>query len=133
MKTKIKRKLHGVLNVVLIFGILMSSIPFVPLMKVNALANIDGDKIIETAQNYIGWSYGEVGTCTGFVTRVLNKLGIGESIVGIHPYNIDTPQSGGGSRYAPAKMYQNALAHPEDAEHIWSGYAKDVPANATFY
>lgn len=134
MKTKIKRKLHGVLNVVLIFGILMSSIPFTPLvMKVNALANIDGDKIIETAQNYIGWSYGEVGTCTGFVTRVLNKLGIGESIVGIHPYNIDTPQSGGGSRYAPAKMYQNALAHPEDAEHIWSGYAKDVPANASLF
>ena len=97
MKTKIKRKLHGVLNVVLIFGILMSSIPFTPLvMKVNAMANIDGDKIIETAQNYIGWTYSEVGTCTGFVTRVLNKLGIGESIVGIHPYDIDTPQSGGG-------------------------------------
>src|SRR5699024_6013668 len=53
--------------------------------------------------------------------------------VGIHPYNIDTPQSGGGSRYAPAKMYQNALAHPEDAEHIWSGYAKDVPANASLF
>lgn len=134
MKTKIKRKLHGVLNVVLIFGILMSSIPFNPFItKVNALANINGDKIIEVAQNYIGWNYDEVGTCTGFVTRVLNKLGIGESVVGIHPYDIDTPQSSGGSRYSPAKMYNNAMAHPEDAEHIWSGYAKDVKANANLF
>lgn len=105
----------------------MSSFPISPLvMKVNALATTSGDRIIEVAESYKSYTYSGVGTCTGLVTRVLNKLGIGESIVGIHPYNIDTPQSGGGSRYAPSGMYNNAMKHPEDAKLIFQGYVKDL-------
>ena len=60
----------------MIFGIFISSFPISPLIqKVNALANVSGDKIIETAMTYGDWSYDEVGTCTGLVTRTLNKLG----------------------------------------------------------
>lgn len=135
MKKKIGRKLKKVLNVVMVVGILMSSFPITPFIpKVNALASVSGDKIIETAMTYQDWGYWEVGTCTGLVTRTLNKLGIGQSIVGIHPYDIDEPQpEGTGARYAPDKMYQNALNHPEDAHHIWSGYVKDVKANAHLF
>lgn len=135
MKKKIGRKLKKVLNVVMVVGILMSSIPITPFIpKVNALARVSGDKIIETAMSYESWGYWEVGTCTGLVTRTLNKLGVGQSIVGIHPYDIDKPQpEGTGARYAPDKMYQNALNHPEDAIHIYSGYVKDVKANAHLF
>ncbi len=135
MKKKIGRKLKKVLNVVMVVGILMSSFPITPFIpKVNALASVSGDKIIETAMTYQDWGYWEVGTCTGLVTRTLNKLGIGQSVVGIHPYDIDKPQpEGTGARYAPDKMYQNALNHPEDAQYIWSGYVKDVKANAHLF
>lgn len=130
-----KRKLKKLCSVVMIVGIFMSSIPITPLIqKVNALANVSGDKIIETAMTYSDWGYYEVGTCTGLVTRTLNKLGIGTSIVGTHPYNIDKPQAEGtGARYAPSAMYKNAINHPEDAVHIWSGYVKDVKANASLF
>lgn len=130
-----KKNLKKLFSVVMIFGIFISSFPISPLIqKVNALANVSGDKIIETAMTYGDWSYDEVGTCTGLVTRTLNKLGVGTSIVGIHPYNIDTPQPAGtGARYAPAAMYNNAMNHPEDAVHIWSGYIKDVRANASLF
>ena len=135
MRKKIGRSLKKVLNVVMVVGILMSSFPITPFIpKVNALASVSGDKIIETAMTYESWGYWEVGTCTGLVTRTLNKLGVGQSIVGIHPYDIDKPQpEGTGARYAPDKMYQNALNHPEDAIHIWSGYVKDVKANAELF
>lgn len=135
MKKKIGRKLKKVLNVVMVVGILMSSFPITPFIpKVNALARVSGDKIIETAMSYENYGYWEVGTCTGLVTRTLNKLGVGQSIVGIHPYDIDKPQpEGTGARYAPDKMYQNALNHPEDAIHIYSGYVKDVKANAHLF
>lgn len=135
MKKKIGRKLKKVLNVVMVVGILMSSFPITPFIpKVNALASVSGDKIIETAMTYSDWGYWEVGTCTGLVTRTLNKLGVGQSIVGIHPYDIDEPQPiGSGARYSPAKMYTNAINHPEDAQHIWSGYVKDVKANAELF
>lgn len=113
----------------------MSSFPITPFVqKVSALSNVSGDKIIEVAQTYSDWGYYEVGTCTGLVTRTLNKLGIGTSIVGTHPYDIDKPQpEGTGARYAPAAMYNNAMKHPEDAVHIWSGYIKDVKANASLF
>lgn len=135
MKKKIGRKLKKILNVVMVVGIFLSSFPITPFIpKVNALASVSGDKIIETAMTYSDWGYWEVGTCTGLVTRTLNKLGVGQSIVGIHPYNIDEPQPiGTGARYAPAKMYTNAINHPEDAQHIWSGYVKDVKANAELF
>ena len=135
MKKKIGRKLKKVLNVVMVVGVFLSSFPITPFIpKVNALASVSGDKIIETAMTYESWGYWEVGTCTGLVTRTLNKLGVGQSIVGIHPYDIDKPQpEGTGARYAPDKMYQNALNHPEDAIHIWSGYVKDVKANAELF
>ena len=135
MKKKIGRKLKKVLNVVMVVGIFLSSIPITPFIpKVNALASVSGDKIIETAMTYESWGYWEVGTCTGLVTRTLNKLGVGQSIVGIHPYDIDTPQpEGTGARYAPDKMYTNAINHPEDAIHIYSGYVKDVKANAELF
>lgn len=135
MKKKIGRKLKKVLNVVMAVGIFLSSFPITPFIpKVNALARVSGDKIMETAMTYQNWGYWEVGTCTGLVTRTLNKLGVGESIVGIHPYNIDNPQpEGTGARYSPALMYQNALNHPEDAQHVWSGYVKDVKANADLF
>lgn len=135
MKKKIGRKLKKFLNAVMVVGIVINSIPITPFVpKVNALAKVSGDKIIETAMSYSDWGYWEVGTCTGLVTRTLNKLGIGQSIVGIHPYDIDTPQpEGTGARYAPDMMYINAMNHPEDAQHIWSGYIKDVQANASLF
>jgi len=135
MKKKIGRKLKKVLNVVMVVGIFLSSFPVTPFIpKVNALARVSGDKIIETAMSYENYGYWEVGTCTGLVTRTLNKLGVGQSIVGIHPYDIDKPQpEGTGARYAPDKMYTNALNHPEDAIHIYSGYVKDVKANAHLF
>ena len=76
------------------FGIETTQVPF-KLPEAHALATVDGDKIIETAQTYSDWGYWEIGTCTGFVTRTLNKLGIGESIVGIHPYDINKVQPEG--------------------------------------
>lgn len=135
MKKKIGRKLEKILNVVMVVGILMSSFPITPFIpKVNALSKVSGDKIIEAAMSYSSWSYGEVGTCTGLVTRALNKVGVGTSIVGTHPYDINKPQPDGtGARYSPALMYRNAMNHPEDAVHIWSGYVKDVKANAHLF
>ncbi len=135
MKKKINRKLKQLLSVVMIFGILLSSFPIAPFIPtVSAMSTVSGDKIIETAQTYVGWSYDDVGTCTGFVTRTLNKLGIGESVVGIHPYNIDTKQPAGtGARYSPDLMYKNAMNHPEDAQLIWQGYKKDVEKNANLF
>ncbi len=132
---KIGKKLKKFLNAVMVVGIIINSIPITPLIpKVNALSKVSGDKIIETAMTYSDWGYWEVGTCTGLVTRTLNKLGIGQSIVGIHPYDIDTPQPvGTGARYAPDMMYINAINHPEDAQYIWSGYIKDVQANADLF
>lgn len=134
MKKKINRKLRQLCSIVMIFGILLSSLPITPLvMKVSAMSTVSGDKIIEVAQSYSDWGYYEVGTCTGLVTRTLNKLGIGQSIVGTHPYNIDVPQSSGGARYAPDGMYRNAMNHPEDAKLIWQGYIKDIEANAHLF
>lgn len=135
MKKKIGRKLKKVLNVVMAVGIFISSFPITPFIpKVSAMAKVSGDKIIETAMTYEDWGYYEVGTCTGLVTRTLNKLGIGQSVVGTHPYNIDKPQpEGTGARYGPELMYTNAMNHPEDAQHIWSGYVKDVKANANLF
>lgn len=135
MKKKIGMKLKKFFEALFVVGIFLTSLPtglFVS--EVHALSNISGDKIIEVAQSYSDWGYGEVGTCTGLVTRTLNKLGIGTSVVGIHPYDINTKQPDGtGARYAPAAMYNNALNHPEDAKHIWSGYVKDVKANASLF
>lgn len=134
MKKKINRKLKQLCSIIMIFGILLSSLPITPfVMKVSAMSNVSGDKIIEVAQSFSDWGYYEVGTCTGLVTRTLNKLGIGQSIVGIHPYNIDVPQSEGGARYAPSGMYKNAINHPEDAKLIWQGYIKDIEANAHLF
>lgn len=135
MKKKIGKKLKKVLNVVMAVGIFISSFPITPFItKVSAMAKVSGDKIIETAMTYEDWGYYEVGTCTGLVTRTLNKLGIGQSVVGTHPYNIDKPQpEGTGARYGPEGIYSNAMNHPEDAQHIWSGYVKDVKANASLF
>lgn len=134
MKKKIGMKFKKFLNVVMAVGIFLSSLPISPLIQnVKAMSSVSGDKIIEVAQSYSDWGYYEVGTCTGLVTRTLNKLGIGQSIVGIHPYNIDTPQSEGGARYAPSGMYKNAMNHPEDAKLIWQGYIKDIEANVHLF
>ena len=135
MKKKIGMKFKKIFSLFLTTGVLLTSIPTNLLVtQVHALSNVSGDKIIETAQSYSDWGYGEVGTCTGLVTRTLNKLGIGTSIVGTHPYDINTKQPDGtGARYAPSAMYTNAMNHPEDAKHIWSGYAKDVKANASLF
>lgn len=133
MKKKVKSVLQKSLKIFMIVGILLSSFPISPLIsKVNALSTASGDKIIEVAQSYrdAGYTYDNVGSCTGLVTRVLNKLGIGQSIVGVHPYDIDTPQPDGtGARYAPSGMYKNAMNHPEDARLIFQGYVKDLLKN----
>lgn len=135
MKKKFGMKLKKFLNAVMAVGIFLASIPITPFItEVHALSNVSGDKIIEVAQNYSSWGYWEVGTCTGLVTRTLNKLGIGTSVVGTHPYNIDTKQpEGTGARYSPAAMYRNAMNHPEDAKLIWQGYIKDIEENAHLF
>lgn len=134
MKKKIGSILKKFSSAIMAILIFISSIPITPLiMKVSAMSTVSGDKIIEVAQSYSDWGYYDVGTCTGLVTRTLNKLGIGESIVGIHPYDIDTPQSSGGARYSPDGMYRNAINHPEDAKLIWQGYVKDIEANAHLF
>ena len=82
MKKKFGMKLKKFLNAVMAVGIFLASIPITPFItEVHALSNVSGDKIIEVAQNYSSWGYWEVGTCTGLVTRTLNKLGIGTSVV----------------------------------------------------
>lgn len=133
MKNKIKRFFKKSVNIMMVVGIILSSFSGIPtrIPEVHALASVSGDKIIETAKTYESYTYEGVGTCTGLVTRTLNKLGIGTSVVGIHPYDINTPQSGGGARYAPDGMYKNAINHPEDAKLIWQGYVKDIGSVAS--
>ena len=136
MKKNLKRIFQKTCSIFMVIGVFLSSFTGIPfkLPEAHALATVDGDKIIETAQTYSDWGYWEIGTCTGFVTRTLNKLGIGESIVGIHPYDIDKVQpEGTGARYAPDAMYRNAMNHPEDAVLVWQGYKKDIEANAHLF
>ena len=136
MKKKIKKFFQKACSILMVIGVSLSSfsgIPFVRIPEAHALASVDGDKIIETGKLYQDWGYYEVGTCTGFVTRTLNRLGIGESVVGKHPYDIYTKQSSGGARYAPDGMYKNAMAHPEDAVFIWRGKKKDIEKNAHLF
>ena len=95
--------------------------------EVKALANINGNTIINTAKTYENYTYYGVGTCTGLVTRTLNKLDIATSIVGIHPYNIDLPQSSGGAKFNPTKMYNNAI-NSSEARLIWQGKVIDIPS-----
>ena len=74
MKAKLKKKFQKLLNVVMVVGILITSFPISPLIQnVHALSTVSGDKIIEVAQTYKSYTYGEVGTCTGLVTRVLKQ------------------------------------------------------------
>lgn len=137
MKKKIGKLLKKFCSAIMAVFIFITSIPITPLItQVHALSNVSGDKIIEVAQSYdkAGYTYDNVGTCTGLVTRTLNKLGIGTAVVGIHPYDIDSPQpEGTGARYSPAAMYRNAKNHPEEAKLIWEGYVKDVGANASLF
>lgn len=130
MKKRFKKFFQKSLSVLMVVGIFMSSFSGIPLKipEVHAMSGVSGDKIIEVAQSYkdAGYGYWNVGTCTGLVTRVLNKLGIGHSVVGTHPYDIDKPQSEGGAKYAPSAMYRNAMNHPEDAQLIFQGYVKDL-------
>lgn len=131
MKKKFKKFFQKSLSVLMVVGIFMSSFSGITLKipEVHAMSGVSGDKIIEVAQSYknAGYGYWNVGTCTGFVTRVLNKLNIGHSVVGTHPYNIDQPQpEGTGAKYAPSAMYRNAMNHPEDAQLIFQGYVKDL-------
>ena len=77
MKKKIGMKLKKIFSLFLTSGILFTSIPTNLLVtQVHALSNVSGNKIIETAQSYSGWGYGEGGTCTGLVSRTLNKLAL---------------------------------------------------------
>lgn len=137
MRKKIGKLLKKFCSAIMAVFIFITSIPITPLItQVHALSNVSGDKIIEVAQSYdkAGYTYDNVGTCTGLVTRTLNKLGIGTAVVGIHPYDIDSPQpEGTGARYSPAAMYRNAKNHPEEAKLIWEGYVKDVGANASLF
>lgn len=137
MKKKIGKLLKKFSSALMAVCIFISSIPITPFItQVHALSSVSGDKIIEIAKTYetAGYTYDNVGSCTGLVTRTLNKLGIGTSVVGIHPYDIDTPQPDGtGARYSPAAMYRNAKNHPEDAKLVWEGYVKDVGANASLF
>lgn len=137
MRKKIGKLLKKFCSAIMAVFIFITSIPITPLItQVHALSNVSGDKIIEVAQSYdkAGYTYDNVGTCTGLVTRTLNKLGIGTAVVGIHPYDIDSPQpEGTGARYSPAAMYKNAKNHPEEAKLIWEGYVKDVGANASLF
>lgn len=128
LKEKIKRKLKKIVNLVLLFAITTSTFSgLIPIQEVHALASgVTGDQIIETGmQYYSDWGYYEVGTCTGFVTRTLNRLGI-YAVVGDHPYNIYTKQTEGGARRSPLAMYNNAMANPQDAKLVWQGYVKDI-------
>ena len=59
-------KFKKIFSLFLTTGVLITSIPTNLLVtQVHALSNVSGDKIIETAQSYSDWGYGEVGTCTG--------------------------------------------------------------------
>lgn len=133
MKNKKNKFLHKPLSIILVVGVLLTSFSGLPfkIPKADALATVSGNKILEVARTYEDYTYENVGTCTGLVTRVLNKLGIGNSVVGTHPYDINKPQSTGGSKYSPDKMYTNAINHPEEAKLIWQGYVKDIGAVAS--
>lgn len=72
MKKKLKKFFQKTCSILMIIGVSLSSfsgIPFSRIPEAHALASVDGDKIIETAQTYSGYTYDGVGTCTGLVTR----------------------------------------------------------------
>lgn len=91
--------------------------------QVKALANVSGDKILAQAMTYDLQDYYAVGTCTGLVTRVLDDLGIGDSVVG--------SMVGSSARYSPDEMYANAVANPQDATLVYRGTVADVAANSS--
>ena len=119
-----KRILKRVNKLTMVFALLAST--FLSNISIKALTTkVSGDDIIAQAQSYENWGYLQVGTCTGFVTRVLNDLGIGRSIVGTMQGNL--------AQYSPADMYDNALNHPEEAELVWEGYVADMQRNSDLF
>ncbi|MEG1301645.1 MAG: prealbumin-like fold domain-containing protein, partial [Erysipelotrichaceae bacterium] len=89
-------------------------------ISTHALAPVSGDAILAQAKTYEtnGWTYDSVGTCTGLVTRTLEALGVGSSIVGTMQGNM--------AKYNPTQMVDNAESHPTDAKLIWKGRVQDI-------
>ena len=108
----LKRRINKLFKFTMVLTILANTIlSYVPVKALTS--SVSGNDIIARAQTYSNWGYNQVGTCTGLVTRTLNDLGIASSIVG--------NMVGNSARFSPAEMYDNALAHPEEAKLIWQG------------
>lgn len=123
MKNKI---LNKAVKLLAVFSIAFTSLIQFQATDVKALAtNVTGDQILAQARTYETWDYNSVGTCTGLVTRTLQALGVGSSIVGNMVGNV--------ARYSPDQMYANAMANPNDATLIWAGYTRDVPTYAHLF
>ncbi len=119
-----KRILKRVNKLTMVFALLAST--FLSNIPIKALTTkVSGDDIIAQAQSYENWGYSQVGTCTGFVTRVLNDLGIGRSIVGT--------MQGYLAQHSPADMYANAKENPDEAKSIWKGRVGEMKENAYLF
>ena len=118
MSLRKHRLLKKAFAIMMIVTMLTLNVPIIPrqltvttnVEAANLIRGITEEQIVESCMHYINdrkYTYENVGTCTGFVTRVYNRVGITE-VVGTHPYNIEQTQSGGGAKYAPSAMYRNA-------------------------
>lgn len=101
------------LKTLLTFLVTFVSLNLSFIQNVNALSNLSGTDVLNAARQYENWTYNQVGTCTGLVTRTLNDLGIASSVVGTMVGEIP--------RFSPEDMLANAKAHPDDAKLIYEG------------
>lgn len=111
-----KRFLSKFLKINAVIALLITSFNLTVITSVKALpSNITGEQILARAKTYDAWDYWSVGTCTGFVTRVLDDLGIADAVVG--------SMVGTSARYSPDQMLANARANPQEAKLIYEGAA----------
>ena len=120
MNTKIRK--HVALVMVFILFCTMFSV-----VNTNVNAEIQtqytGDQIIEAANEFRSWGYSQVGTCTGFVTRTLRKLGIARTITDRRMGSWASPTAVQGV----SVMLGNARENLEgEAVYVWDGMTDDI-------
>ena len=149
MNTKKNRLIKKIFAVMTIICMLVLDVPVLPRqMAVNntveakTLAKgVTEQDIIDSALKIINsgkFSYSSVGTCTGFVTRVLNSVGI-TAVVGDYNTVPGFPRDSwytpwadgsaycGGAKKAPLGMWNDANgSESEYCEEIWHGFKSEA-------
>ena len=108
----------------------------------NLAKGVTEQQIVDAAMKLINnksFTYRNVGTCTGFVTRVLNMCGI-TAVCGdystVPGFNValDQPWSGSGAKRAPDGMYNAAIGSDSDrCEYVWDGKKRDAVKNFSLF